>query len=73
MTGKRAVNEGRGRRALPAESEEREGGHEALTMGGVPYGISISAEDADSAALRTFGYAGPVAVEDAPYIGSVQR
>ena len=35
-------------RCLP-ESEEREGGHEALTMGVVPYGISISAEDADSA------------------------
>lgn len=63
------------------ESEESEGGYEVVTMSGVPLGVSIMTE-ADSppealerllGALKVFGYSGPVAVEDATYIGSVQR
>lgn len=63
------------------ESEESEGGYEAVTMSGVPLGISVEA-GADSppealerllGALKVFGYSGTVAVEDATYIGGVQR
>ncbi len=63
------------------ESEESEGGYEAVTMSGVPLGVSVLTE-ADSppealerllGALKVFGYSGTVAVEDATYIGGVQR
>ncbi len=64
------------------ESEESEEGYEAVTMKGVPHGVFITSEDSNSAegalnrmldALRAFGFAGRVAVEDATYIGGVQR
>ena len=64
------------------ESAESEEGYGAVTMGGVPLGVSVEATDADTAqealerllgALRAFGYAGTVAVEDATYIGGVNR
>ncbi len=64
------------------ESEESEEGYEAVTMGGVPLGVSINASDSDTAqaaldrllgALKVFGYAGLVAVEDATYMGGIQR
>lgn len=64
------------------ESEESEGGYEAVTMGGTPLGVSVTAGDADAAsgaveqligALRVFGYSGAVTVEDATYIGGVKR
>lgn len=64
------------------EGEESEEGYEALTMGGVPYGVSITGYGDDSAqealdqllcALKAFGFSGTVRVEDATYIGGVQR
>jgi hypothetical protein len=64
------------------ESEESEECYEAVTMGGVPLGVSITASDSDTArealdrllgALKVFGYAGAVAVEDATYTGGIQR
>lgn len=64
------------------ESEDFEGGYEAVTIAGVPYGVSVTSSDPDSTeealsrlldALRAFGFAGRVAVEDTTYIGSVQR
>lgn len=64
------------------ESEDFEGGYEAVTMMGVPYNVSITGSDNQSAegaldhiinGLRAFGFAGRVAVEDATYIGGVQR
>lgn len=64
------------------ESEESEEGYEAVTLGGIPLGVSITASDADTAsealerlvgALAAFGYSGKVAVEDATYIGGTQR
>lgn len=63
------------------ESEEGEGGYEAVTMTGVPEKVSVagsagSAEDALNhlmAGLRAFGFLGRVAVEDATYIGGGQR
>lgn len=64
------------------ESEDFEGGFEAITMMGVPHGVSVTGSDPNSAegalnhlldGLRAFGFAGRVAVEDATYIGSVQR
>lgn len=64
------------------ESADYEGGFEAVTMMGVPYNVSVNGSDPDSAegaldhllhALRSFGFTGRFAVEDATYIGGVQR
>lgn len=64
------------------ESEESEEGYEAVTMGGVPYGVFVTASDAESpseavdrllGALRTFGYFGAVAVEDLTEPGDPER
>lgn len=64
------------------ESEDYEGGFEDVTMAGVPYGVSVTGSDPDSAegalshlldGLRTFGFAGRVAVEDATEHGLVDR
>jgi hypothetical protein len=64
------------------ESEDFEGGFEAVTMMGVPHGVSITGSDPNSTesalnhlldGLRAFGFNGRVAVEDATYIGGVQR
>ena len=64
------------------ESEDAEAGFEAVTMTGVPYGVSISGYDSNSAedavsqlldGLRAFGFAGRVVVEDATNIGPVER
>lgn len=64
------------------ETEEYEGGYEAVTMTGVPHNVIVTGSDRDSAeealnhlvsGLRAFGFAGRVAVEDATYIGGVQR
>ena len=64
------------------ESEEHEGGYEATTMAGVPHGVIVSGGDRDSAeaalnhlldGLKAFGFKGRVAVEDATYVGGVQR
>lgn len=64
------------------ETEDYEGGFEAVTMMGVPYNVIVTGSDRDSAeaalnhlldGLRAFGFAGRVAVEDATYIGGVQR
>ena len=55
------------------EGPESEEGYEAVTMGGVPLGVSITASDAETAqealerllgALSVFGYSGKVAVHD---------
>ena len=65
-----------------AESEESEGGYEAVTMRGVPHGVSVICSDPDSAegalnqllsGIQAFGFTGRVIVEDATYIGGVQR
>jgi hypothetical protein len=64
------------------ESEDSEDGFEAVTMKGVPYGVSISGYDSDRAedaldqlldGLRTFGFAGRVIVEDATEPGPSMR
>lgn len=64
------------------ESEDFEGGFEAVTMVGVPYGVSIKGSDPSSAegalahlldGLRAFGFAGRVLVEDASGLGHVER
>jgi hypothetical protein len=64
------------------ETEESEEGYEAVTMGGVPYGVFLTASDAESpseavdrllGALRTFGYSGAVAVEDVTEPGRSER
>jgi hypothetical protein len=64
------------------DSEESEGRYGAVTMAGVPLGVSVEATDADTAegalerllgALKAFGYSGPVAVEDATYVGGIER
>lgn len=64
------------------ESQEFEGGFEAVTLIGVPHGVSIAGSDPHSAegalnsiisGLRTFRFSGGVNVEDTTYIGSVQR
>lgn len=65
-----------------SESEETEGGFEAVTMGGVPFDVCITGAAAESSqaaldqvlgALSAFGYSGTVAVEDATYIGGTER
>ena len=64
------------------ESEAGEGGYEAVTMAGVPHGVSITGEDSDSAegALRrlldglgAFGFTGRVTVDDATHSGRMER
>lgn len=64
------------------ETEDFEGGYEAVTMIGVPYGVSVRGSDSESAegalnhlldGLKAFGFAGSVAVEDATHIGGVRR
>lgn len=64
------------------ESEDFEGGFEATTMMGVPHDVSVTGNDPSSAegalthlldGLRAFGFAGHVTVEDATYVGGVQR
>ncbi len=64
------------------ESEEYEGGYEAVTMMGVPHNVTVTGTDRDSAGealahlldgLRAFGFAGRVAVEDATQAGGVER
>lgn len=61
------------------ESEEGEAGYGAVTMAGTPLALSVEASDADYSApealdrllgaLKVFGFAGTVAVEDATYLG----
>lgn len=64
------------------ESEDYEGGYEALTMRGVPYAVSITGSHHESAGaalshlldgLRAFGFTGRVAVEDATDLGPMKR
>ena len=64
------------------ESEDSEASFEAVTMKGVPYGVSITGGDLDSAegaldqlldGLRAFGFAGRVVVEDATKPGRPER
>ncbi len=64
------------------ETEDFEGWYEAVTMSGVPHGVSVLGSDLESAegalghlldGLRAFGFAGRVAVEDSTYIGGVLR
>ena len=64
------------------ESEDFEGGFEAVTMTGVPHGVSIAGSDPDSTegalghlldGLRAFGFSGRVAIEDATGIGRVDH
>jgi hypothetical protein len=64
------------------ESEDYEGGFEAVTMMGVPHNVSVTGSDRDSAevalnhlldGLQAFGFAGCVAVEDATGLGRVDR
>lgn len=64
------------------ESEAGEAGYGAITMGGVPLGVSVEASDEEFApealdrllgALAAFGYSGTVQVEDATYVGGIQR
>jgi hypothetical protein len=58
------------------ESEDYEGGFEAVTMTGVPYNVSVTGSDPESAedalnhlldGLRAFGFSRRVAVEDATW------
>lgn len=81
------MNEGWGERVTVMlhrvpESEEYEGGFEAVTMTGVPYNVSVTGSDHNSpedalnhliSGLNAFGFSGCVAVEDTTYIGGVQR
>lgn len=64
------------------ESEDFEGGFEAVTIMGVPHGVSITGSDPNSTegalnhlldGLRAFGFSGRVAIEDATRIGRVDR
>jgi hypothetical protein len=64
------------------ESEESERGYGAVTMVGVPHGVSIAGNSPDSAedalnrllnGLRAFGFQGRVAVEDATEPGRIER
>lgn len=63
------------------ETEETEGGFEAVTMTGVPLNVSVTAFE-DTAhealdrllrALMAFGFSGAVAVEDATGLGRPER
>ena len=64
------------------ESEESEGEYQAVTMKGVPHGVSITGSDPESVegalnhlldGLRAFGFTGRVTVEDATRLGQVDR
>lgn len=64
------------------ESEEYEGGFEAVTMTGVPGMVTVAATDRESKekafehlrdGLRAFGFAGTLAVEDATEPGRPVR
>ena len=64
------------------ETEDFEGGFEAVTMTGVPHGVLVTGSDSETAAealenlrsgLRAFGFSGTLAVEDATYIGGINR
>lgn len=64
------------------ESEEYEGGFEAVTMMGVPHNVSVTGRNPDFAesalshvldGLRAFGFTGYVAVEDATQTGKLER
>lgn len=64
------------------ETEDFEGGYEAVTMTGVPRGVSVTGSDPDSAegaldhlvgGLRAFGFVGRVAVEDVTTARRVER
>jgi len=64
------------------EDRDIEGGYEAITVVGVPYGVSVVGSDPDSPVaalnqlldgLRVFGFTGRVEVEDTTNPGSVER
>ncbi len=63
------------------ETEESEEGYEAVTMSGVPLGVSVSSDsetaqealDGLLGALKAFGYVGTVSVEDVTYMGGTQQ
>ncbi len=64
------------------ESEDFEGGFEAVTMSGVPGMVTVTASDRDSKeeaferlreGLRAFGFSGTLAVEDATGLGRPVR
>ncbi len=64
------------------EDQNFGGGYEATTITGVPYNVIVTGDNEDSAegalnhlldGLRAFGFRGRVSVEDATYIGGVQR
>ncbi len=64
------------------ESEDYEGGFEAVTMSGVPHDVSVTGSDRDSAeaaldhllaGLREFGFSGRVAIHDATSAGRTER
>lgn len=64
------------------EVEDFEGGFEAVTMTGVPYNVSVTGSDCDSAekaldhlrsGLRAFGFNGKLAVNDATQAGATRR
>ncbi len=64
------------------ETGDFEGGFEAVTMGGVPHNVIVTGSDPETAAgalenllagLRAFGFSGTLAVDDATYMGGVQR
>lgn len=64
------------------ESEDSEAYFEAVTMKGVPYGVSITGSSPDNAeaalnqlldGLEAFGFAGHVIVEDATSVGRPER
>lgn len=61
------------------EGEDYEGSFEAVTMTGVPYNVSVTGSDPESAedalnhlldGLRAFGVSGRVAVEDVTWSAS---
>lgn len=65
-----------------AETEEYEGGFEAVTMTGVPHRVVVTGSDRDSAedalkhlcdGLRAFGFDGPLTVDDATSTGTMER
>lgn len=64
------------------ESEDFEGGFEAVTMNGVPHDVSVTGSNPDSVeaaldhllkGLRVFGFYGNVLVEDISHAGRVER
>lgn len=64
------------------EDEDFEGVYEAITMVGIPFNVTVTGSDEDSAevaldhllkGLRAFGYIGRVLVEDATESGPIKR